>query len=83
MMRKKSITIKGHRTSIALEPAFWEELEKAAREEEKSLPVLAAEVDKRRITEETLAGACFCIAALCSQAFAVEIVRASRAKARK
>ena len=50
-MRKRSITIKGHRTSIALEPAFWDELEKAARAEEKSLPVLVAEIDRQRLVE--------------------------------
>jgi len=50
-MRKRSITIKGHRTSIALEPAFWSELEQAAFGEGKSLPVLVGEIDRRRITE--------------------------------
>ena len=29
-MRKKSITLKGHRTSIALEPEFWRLLEQIA-----------------------------------------------------
>lgn len=45
---KRSLTIKGHRTSIALEQEFWDELEKLARLRNKSMPTLIAEVDDHR-----------------------------------
>jgi predicted DNA-binding ribbon-helix-helix protein len=48
---KKSLTIQGHRTSIALEQEFWEELEKLARLRGKSMPTLIAEIDYRRAAE--------------------------------
>ena len=47
-LAKKSLTIAGHATSIALEPEFWRELEAAAKERGKSLPALVAEVDADR-----------------------------------
>ncbi|MBI1365627.1 MAG: aryl-sulfate sulfotransferase [Alphaproteobacteria bacterium] len=50
-MRKRSIAIKGHRTSIALEPAFWEALERLAKRDGRSLPQLIAEIDRARLAE--------------------------------
>ncbi len=50
-MRKRSIAIDGHRTSISLEPAFWEALERIAGEDGRSLPSLIADVDRRRLQE--------------------------------
>jgi predicted DNA-binding ribbon-helix-helix protein len=50
-MRKRSIAIKGHRTSISLEPAFWEALDRLAAHEGRSLPALVAEIDRRRLME--------------------------------
>lgn len=50
-MRKRSISIKGHRTSICLEPAFWEALDRLARRDGRSLPNLVAEVDRRRLAQ--------------------------------
>ena len=50
-MRKRSIAIKGHRTSIALEEAFWNVLESAARAEGRSLADLVAEIDRKRLGE--------------------------------
>ncbi len=47
-MRKRSVTIDGHRTSIALEDAFWDELMTIARERGLSLAGLVAEIDKAR-----------------------------------
>jgi predicted DNA-binding ribbon-helix-helix protein len=44
-MRKRSVTIDGHRTSISLEDAFWDELASLARDREMSLNALVAEVD--------------------------------------
>lgn len=48
---KRSLTIKGHRTSIALEQQFWDELERLARLKNKSVPMLIAEIDDRRAAE--------------------------------
>jgi len=47
-VRKRSLTIAGHRTSIALEPQFWDALESIARAREISLPALIAEIDQTR-----------------------------------
>ncbi|WMT85809.1 ribbon-helix-helix domain-containing protein [Pelagibacterium sp. 26DY04] len=47
-MRKRSLTIAGHRTSIALEPQFWDALETIAAERDISLPTLIAEIDEQR-----------------------------------
>lgn len=47
-MHKRSLTIAGHRTSIALEPEFWDALEAIARERSLSLPALIAEIDETR-----------------------------------
>ncbi len=45
---KHSLTLRGHRTSVSLEPEFWRAFREIA--EEKSLPinVLAAEIDAAR-----------------------------------
>ncbi len=48
-MRKRSISIKGHRTSISLEPEFWTALEAIAAARRVSLPMLVAEVDRERL----------------------------------
>jgi predicted DNA-binding ribbon-helix-helix protein len=44
-MRKRSITIDGHRTSITLEDAFWEELSALALGRGLSVNALVAEID--------------------------------------
>ena len=49
-MQKRSITIDGHSTSVALEPAFWDELAAIARARSLSLNALIAEVDHSRGT---------------------------------
>jgi len=48
VLRKKSFSIAGHRTSIALEPEFWAALEREARREAISLAALVARVDLER-----------------------------------
>jgi predicted DNA-binding ribbon-helix-helix protein len=45
---KKSFTLEGHQTSIALEPEFWEELVKIAAKMEMTLPKLLSQIDKAR-----------------------------------
>lgn len=47
-LRKRSFRLAGHRTSVALEPAFWAVLERAARDRGLSLAALVAEVDAGR-----------------------------------
>ena len=55
-MRKRSFSIVGHRTSVALEDAFWDALEDFARADGKSLPALIGEVDARRLQSSPAPG---------------------------
>ena len=45
---KRSFTIKGHRTSISVEAAFWEALRQAAAAEQVTLAALVAAIDAER-----------------------------------
>jgi len=45
---KRSLTIAGHRTSLSLEPEFWDALKVAAAAENKSVAALAGEIDAGR-----------------------------------
>jgi predicted DNA-binding ribbon-helix-helix protein len=56
-MRKRSVNIGGHGTSIALEDAFWVELEAIARGRGRSLSALIAEIDSARTSPGNLASA--------------------------
>ena len=47
-MRKRSVTIDGHRTSVSLEDAFWSELSAIAQGLGLSLNALVAEIDHAR-----------------------------------
>lgn len=47
-MRKRSITLAGHKTSLALEPEFWQALQEISSECNKTLPALIAEIDATR-----------------------------------
>jgi len=47
-MRKRSVTIDGHRTSVSLEDAFWTELSAIAQARGLSLNALVAEIDHVR-----------------------------------
>lgn len=49
-MLKRSLTIAGHRTSIALEPEFWEGLEALASRRGVRLTALIEEIDATRET---------------------------------
>lgn len=49
-MVKRSFTIQGHRTSVALEPEFWAEFDQAARQLEKTPTQLMVEIDEARTT---------------------------------
>jgi predicted DNA-binding ribbon-helix-helix protein len=57
---KRSVEIAGHKTSISLEPLFWDLLKQAAAAEGLPLNALVARIDAERIAVETppgLAGA--------------------------
>ncbi len=47
-LKKHSLTIAGHPTSISLEEPFWRELNRLARENGKSLAGLVSEIDGTR-----------------------------------
>lgn len=56
-MDKRSMTIAGHRTSVALEPEFWSALEAYASERMMPLAALVAEIDGSRPPDRNLASA--------------------------
>jgi len=47
-MRKHSLVIAGHRTSVSLEAVFWAALRELASEKGVSIAALAAEIDSAR-----------------------------------
>lgn len=53
---KRSIAIDGHKTSISLEPLFWEMLKGAARHEAVPVSALVARIDAERIKSPTPPG---------------------------
>ena len=53
---KRSIAIEGHRTSISLEPVFWDMLKDAAEEAEMPVSALVAQIDAERIQSDTPPG---------------------------
>ena len=56
-LRKRSISLSGHATSLALEPEFWEALMAMAQARRGSLASLIIEIDSTR-GERPLASAC-------------------------
>ncbi|MES2724805.1 MAG: ribbon-helix-helix domain-containing protein [Pseudomonadota bacterium] len=56
-LRKRSILLAGHATSMALEPEFWAVLEEMAQDQALSLAGLIARLDETR-GERPLASAC-------------------------
>jgi predicted DNA-binding ribbon-helix-helix protein len=69
-VRKRSVTIAGHRTSISLEDGFWDALRDIAAEQKRSLQSLIREIDERR-------------AATLSSAIRTYVLAHYRARARK
>lgn len=55
-LKKKSFSLSGHRTSVALEPEFWVVLESEARRENLSLSAFVSRLDAVR-GEQALASA--------------------------
>jgi predicted DNA-binding ribbon-helix-helix protein len=64
---KRSVTIAGHRTSLSLEPEFWDALNQLAEARGQSLAGLVAAIDEARGQTNL------------SSALRVEILRAIRA----
>lgn len=50
MLIKRSVTIQGHRTSVALEPEFWAALEAAAEADKLSVTAWITRLDEARQT---------------------------------
>jgi predicted DNA-binding ribbon-helix-helix protein len=50
---KRSLTIAGHRTSISLEPEFWEALADVAAAEGVTVAALVARIDEARAGVDT------------------------------
>ena len=48
-MRKRSLTIQGHRTSISLEEPFWMALNDIAKARQQSVASLVQMIDKKRV----------------------------------
>lgn len=46
--KKRSLTLKGHRTSISLEDAFWSALNDIANKQKKSISELVELIDENR-----------------------------------
>lgn len=57
LLKKRSILLSGHATSMALEPEFWEVLDVMAAQDGVSLAGLIARIDASR-GERPLASAC-------------------------
>ncbi|MDA0962728.1 MAG: ribbon-helix-helix domain-containing protein [Proteobacteria bacterium] len=54
---KRSLTLRGHRTSVSLEDAFWQAFRDIAREDGKGINELAVEIDEARDPDVGLASA--------------------------
>jgi len=55
--QKHSLTLKGHRTSVSLEPEFWEAFREIAASDGTPINALASEIDAARAPEVGLASA--------------------------
>jgi predicted DNA-binding ribbon-helix-helix protein len=53
---KRSVEIAGHKTSISLEPLFWDLLKQAAEREGVPLNALVARIDAERIAADPAPG---------------------------
>ena len=53
-MQKRSISLQGHRTSLALEPEFWVIVDKAVAETDLSFAGFIARLDTQRVEARSL-----------------------------
>jgi predicted DNA-binding ribbon-helix-helix protein len=68
--RKRSLTLRGHRTSVSMEDAFWDEFRRIAAARGLSVNELAAGIDAERVMTSGLASAI--------RVFVLEEVKAGR-----
>ena len=54
---KRSLTLKGHRTSVSLEDEFWQAFREISKAKSMPINVLASEIDAARDPETGLASA--------------------------
>ena len=47
--QKRSLTLHGHRTSVALEPEFWAVIDRAVKDEDLSFAALITRIDDERV----------------------------------
>lgn len=64
-LRKRSFRLAGHRTSVALEPAFWAALEAIAARREQTLTALVVEADAARADPTLPLASALRVLALC------------------
>lgn len=57
MLEKRSFSLSGHRTSVALEPEFWAALEQIAAREAQPVSSLVTRLDASRAAQRPLASA--------------------------
>ena len=57
LVRKHSVSIRGHRTSYSLEPQFFDEFTRISKIRELPLAALVAEIDAQRPRETNLSSA--------------------------
>lgn len=55
--KKRSLTLRGHRTSVSLEDDFWDAFREIAATEDRAINDLAAEIDETRGEDCGLASA--------------------------
>ncbi|MEX0286568.1 MAG: ribbon-helix-helix domain-containing protein [Paracoccaceae bacterium] len=55
--RKRSLTLRGHRTSVSLEDEFWQAFRDIAQDQNRAINDLAAEIDESRGMDSGLASA--------------------------
>lgn len=73
-MKKRSLSIRGHRTSLSLEDGFWEELTAIAAERGQSVAALITEIDRTRTGGLSSAVRLFVLEALRQKAAACRTV---------
>lgn len=56
-MKKISVSLSGHQTSISLEPEFISELQRIAKTKNKSIASIISELDKIRTPNQNLSSA--------------------------
>ena len=56
MIRRYSVTLHGHRTSISLEPEFWALLRQVAEQDRLSLATLIQNIDDKRLNANLPSG---------------------------